>query len=106
MREKQALFMRLQAELVLYMISMGYHPVGDWFYRDKETAKRLGFENSNHTRCLAIDINLFDKDWNYLTKTEDHRIFGEWWEQRHPLCRWGGRFNDGNHYSFEHEGVI
>jgi hypothetical protein len=24
----------------------------------------------------------------------------------HPDCRWGGRFNDGNHYSFEHNGVM
>jgi hypothetical protein len=33
---------------------------------------------------------------------------GEWWEQRGaelgiPL-RWGGRFNDGNHFSFEWQG--
>jgi hypothetical protein len=26
---------------------------------------------------------------------------GEFWEGLHPLCRWGGRFNDGNHYSIE-----
>lgn len=26
------------------------------------------------------------------------------WEGMHPLCRWGGRFNDANHFSLEHEG--
>ena len=97
--------MELQAKLVLYMVSLGYHPIGGWYYRDEETAERLGFRNSNHTRCLAFDIELRDANWVYLTKTEDHRIFGEFWEQLHPLCRWGGRFDDGNHYSIEHEGV-
>ena len=61
---------------------------------------------------LAIDLDLF-KDGEgfemgckvYLTKTEDHRKLGEFWESLHPLCRWGGRFGDGNHYSLEHGGV-
>lgn len=26
-------------------------------------------------------------------------------EMQHELCRWGGRFKDGNHYSLEHNGV-
>ena len=30
---------------------------------------------------------------------------GEWWEKQAADARWGGRFNDGNHYSLEHEGV-
>jgi len=40
-----------------------------------------------------------------LGDTEAHRELGEWWEKQHPQARWGGRFKDGNHYSFEHEGV-
>jgi len=62
-----------------------------------------GHPKSNHKRRLAIDINLF-RDGEYLEGTEAHRELGEWWEKQHVLARWGGRFNDGNHYSFEWEG--
>lgn len=62
-----------------------------------------GIRNSLHQERLAIDLHLF-KNGAYLTGTEAHRELGEWWERLHPLCRWGGRFNDGNHYSLEHEG--
>jgi hypothetical protein len=56
-----------------------------------------------HVRRLAVDLHLF-KDGLYLDRTEDHELIGKWWERRHELCRWGGRFGDGNHYSLEHEG--
>jgi hypothetical protein len=36
-----------------------------------------------------------------LRQTSDHQRLGEWWEKQHPLARWGGRWGDGNHYSFE-----
>jgi hypothetical protein len=32
-------------------------------------------------------------------------LLGKYWKRQHPLCRWGGDFQDGNHYSLEHEGV-
>jgi hypothetical protein len=67
---------------------------------------KLGYSHpsSNHKQRLAIDFNLF-KDGVFLQGTEDHRPLGEYWESLDPLCRWGGRFNDGNHYSIEHEGI-
>lgn len=65
--------------------------------------KANGILMSNHRLSLAQDFNLF-KDGKYLDKTEDWLFFGEWWEKLHPLCRWGGRFKDGNHFSLEHEG--
>jgi hypothetical protein len=49
-----------------------------------------------------LDLNLF-KDGKYLALTEDHKPLGEWWESQGGA--WGGRFNDGNHYSLEHEGI-
>lgn len=76
-----------------------------------ELAKKLinngaanGVRNSTHLFQLAIDLNLF-KDGVFLSTTEDHRPFGEWWEQQAPDARWGGRFKDGNHYSLEFGGV-
>jgi len=58
-----------------------------------------------HPLRLAQDLNLFRKGV-WLTRTEDHRELGEWWERLDPVCRWGGRFSrpDGNHYSHAWEG--
>lgn len=93
------------ALLILYMEHLGYHPRQAYALRSKDEAKRLGFENSNHTRYLAVDIDLFDSNGNYLPSTEDHRKFGEFWKTLDPLARWGGAWGDGNHYSFEYKGV-
>jgi len=96
--EKQELFSILMAEHVVWLYEQGYKVrSGDYF---ASTGHR---EGSMHYVKLAADLNLF-KDGEYLTETEDHRESGEKWESRHELCRWGGRFNDGNHYSLTHWG--
>ena len=62
-----------------------------------------GIINSLHCKRLAIDVELF-KDGKFLTRTEDHIKFGEYWESLHPLNRWGGHFKsrpDGNHYEMQ-----
>jgi hypothetical protein len=45
------------------------------------------------------------RNGEFLETTEAHKDLGEWWKQQHPLARWGGDFRDGNHYSFEWEGI-
>lgn len=108
LREKQSLFARLVGELIRHAYEMGYELTLDWAYRPPEVAAYyadlgIGIRSSLHTVKLAVDLNLF-RDGVWLRSTEDHRPLGEWWEAQHPLCRWGGRFHDGNHYSLEHEG--
>ena len=108
LRQKQSLFVIMVAELIVRAYSEGYELTFGEAYRSPEEAARQakagkGIANSLHTEKLAIDLNLF-KDGKFLSSTESHRPLGEWWEKLHPLCRWGGRFNDGNHYSFEHGG--
>lgn len=115
--EAQELFMLLLPRLIDYIHSKGCRlRVGDAF-RDPRVfgavgeRKGYGHPKSGHKNKLAIDLNLFkdidgDGDLDYAEKTEYHREFGEWWEQQHPLCRWGGRFQDGNHYSLEWGGVM
>ena len=109
--EKQQLFGVLLPKLLNYILDSGYtYTLGD-AYRDPrvfgEVGERLGYGHakSGHKRRLAIDLNLF-KDGVWLSKTEDHQPIGEWWEAQNELCRWGGRFMDGNHYSMEHEGTM
>lgn len=63
-----------------------------------------GIKNSEHTRKLAQDLNLF-KGGEFLVKPEDYRPFGEWWKTQHPLARFGGDFGDYDHFSFEYQGV-
>lgn len=110
LRSLQSEFARLIPRLIDKAFELGYEvTLGDAF-RDPRVHGELGIKlgyghpKSAHKNRLAIDINLF-KDGTFLGGTEAHRALGEWWEQQHPLARWGGRFNDGNHYSFEHQGV-
>lgn len=62
-----------------------------------------GIRGSLHEMGLAMDFNLF-KAGVWIQDTEGWQEMGEYWESLHELCRWGGRFNDGNHLSLEHEG--
>lgn len=104
--ERQRLFIKLLPRLIDFAYNNGYElTVGD-AYRDPRVHGAVGVkmgyghERSNHKNKLAIDLNLF-KDSAYLSTTDAHTPLGEFWESLHPLCRWGGRFNDGNHYSIE-----
>ena len=54
-------------------------------------------KRSFHFDGRAKDINLF-KDGFYLTKTSDHLPLGLFWEFLGGT--WGGRWEDGNHYSW------
>ena len=108
LRQKQSLFARLSAELILKAYSLGYEVTYGEAYRSPEEAARLakaglGIKDSLHASRLAIDLNLF-RDGVWLKDTDGHKPLGEWWEQQHALCRWGGRFNDANHYSLTHGG--
>lgn len=108
LRQKQSLFVRLVARLLDRAHALGFEVTFGETYRSPEEAARLaklgkGIAASLHTQKLAIDLNLF-RDSRYLSSTEAHRPLGEWWEAQHELCRWGGRFGDGNHYSLTHGG--
>lgn len=110
LRKLQSEFARLVPRLIDKAFEMGFEVTLGDAYRDPKVHGQLGVRlsyshpRSAHKVRLAIDLMLF-KDGEWLEMTEDHRPLGEWWEQQHPLARWGGRFNDGNHYSFEWNGV-
>jgi hypothetical protein len=100
LKEKQFMFPRLFIRLIDLMLRRGYKPILGFGYRCKEC--KVGKANSLHKLCLAQDVELHDAEGNYLTETEDHEQFGKFWESLHPLCSWGGRWKDGNHYSIQH----
>lgn len=109
LRQEQSLFVYFISGLIQFAYEKGYELTLGEGYRSKEEAARLaklgvGIPNSLHGKRLAIDFNLFING-KYQTTTKAHQPLGEFWELLHPLCRWGGRFGDGNHYSMEYEGV-
>ena len=108
LRQKQSLFVKLVCRLLIRAQGWGYELTFGDAHRSRDEQERLAelgvganVDDSCHPLKLAIDMNLF-RDGRYLRSTESHRRLGEWWEQQHPLCRWGGRFGDGNHYSLKH----
>ena len=105
--DKQRKFTYMVGLLIKWAYENGYElTLGD-AYRDPRVFGQVGEKEgygrskSNHKIRLAIDLNLF-KDDIYMTSTEAHRPLGEYWESLGGS--WGGRFNDGNHYSLEHHG--
>lgn len=108
LREQQSAFVRLLPALITYANQQGYElTLGD-AYRDPRCfgytgeSKGYGARNSLHKLRLAVDLNLF-KDGVWLRTTNDHRFLGVYWESLDPHCRWGGRFQDGNHYEWNPE---
>lgn len=112
LRQKQSLFTKLAAELILEAYRQGFEVTFGEAYRSPEEALRLsktgkGISKSLHTMRLAIDLQLF-KDSKYLTQTEQYASLGKWWKAQNPDCRWGGDFKsrpDGNHFSVAHDGI-
>lgn len=108
---KQRLFARNVARLLDKAHELGFEvTLGDAFrdpraFGEIGTRVAYGHPKSAHKLRLAIDLNLF-KDGKFLQSSEDHEPLGEWWESLHPENRWGGRFQDGNHYSMIHDGVM
>lgn len=91
------------AHLIFFAYELGYELTGGDWYRDPRVHGEYGEKGSyassksEHKRRLAVDFNLF-KDGVYLTKTEDHKALGDYWESMNPKNIWGGRWDDGNHY--------
>jgi hypothetical protein len=119
LRQKQSTFAKNVPLLVSYIYALGYEttygdtwafnlwPIIDFLEKlptnkivtsiIKLLKQRAHSRNSYHYKRLAIDLNLF-KDGKYLRNTKDHLPFGLFWESLGGS--WGGRYNDGNHYSW------
>jgi hypothetical protein len=106
--QKQRRFARMIPRLIDKAHELGFEVTLGDAYRDARLHGAMGVKlgyghrNSAHKIRLAIDLNLF-RDGEFLEQTSDHQPLGEWWESQGGS--WGGRFNDGNHYSLEHNGV-
>jgi hypothetical protein len=97
--EKQQDFAQAVAGLIYEAVRLGYAITFGDAYRDPRVLYVM--KTSLHRIRLAIDLNVF-KDGKYLTDGSMYTDLGEYWESVGGA--WGGRFQDGNHFSFEHEG--
>lgn len=105
--EKQRKFTRMIGELIAWAYANGFQLTFGEAHRPQVTAdwyasQGKGIKNSLHTKRLAVDFNVF-KNGEFLTSGDQFKALGEFWESIGGT--WGGRFNDGNHFSLEHEGV-
>lgn len=91
-------FLKDVAVLLQYADRRGYMLTGGDLYRDSEYAlmHASGVRSRHHHRC-AIDLNLF-VGGEYQSSTAAHAELGQFWESLSVYNRWGGRFDDGNHY--------
>jgi hypothetical protein len=106
--EQQRLFVKLIASLIDYAYGQGFELTWGEAWRTPQqahwdAAHGTGIRNSLHVIRLAVDFNLFIGGV-YQTDGAAHEPLGRFWETLHPLCRWGGHFGDGNHYSMEWHG--
>lgn len=81
---------------------LGFEAAFDFVKRCQDCP--VGKKTSEHKLGRALDLHLYDdldgdgEDDDYVENTEAHRPLGTYWESLHPSFRWGGRYNDGNHY--------
>lgn len=105
--QKQRKFTQMIGKLIEFAYASGYELTFGDAYRDPRVHGDVGAKksyssaSSNHKIRLAVDFNLF-KDGQYKTRSEDYTELGVYWESLGGA--WGGRFNDGNHFSLEHGG--
>ncbi|MEO2054695.1 MAG: M15 family metallopeptidase [Nitrospira sp.] len=100
LRQKQSKFTYMTALLVLHAYHLGYELTEGDSYRDPRVG--YGHKDSLHRKRLAKDYNLF-RDGRYLKSTKAWLPIGEYWESIGGT--WGGRFDDGNHFSLAHGGM-
>lgn len=104
--QQQSQFAQDIAILIKHIHDQGYYCTFSDAYRSPEMAalyakEGKGIPNSQHCKRLAVDLNLFDRDGNFLqTDNNAYEKFGCFWESLDAYNRWGGHFErrDENHY--------
>lgn len=121
--QKQRKFTLMVSYLIQHAYQLGYEltfgdayrdprvfgPVGErpiivfgWDDDINRNGRNYSHHSSNHKQRLAIDFNVF-RHGEYLDDGAEFKDLGEYWESLGGT--WGGRFNDGGHFSLEHNGV-
>ena len=104
--KKQQQFTGCVASLITYAYSKGYGLTFGDAFRDGRVhgdfGEKIGYAagKSVHKLRLAVDLNLFI-DGEYITgDCPEYQDLGQHWKSLDDDARWGGDFNDFNHFSF------
>jgi len=94
---KQAIFAKNLALLIQFILGQGLYVTMGETFRSVEQAKiyaneHKGIIHSLHCKRLAVDLNIHDKDGNYLTDRKYYEEAGKYWESLDSNNRWGGHF--------------
>jgi hypothetical protein len=107
---KQQRFADKIGQLIHFIYNQGWAVTFGDAYRDPRTNGDFGTKKgyaagkSVHKLRLAIDLNLF-VDGNYITgDSPEYQVIGEQWKSMDEDARWGGEWQDFNHFSFEQWG--
>ena len=107
--QQQAIFSSNVSILIQYIFKKDMSCTFGDAYRSIEqaelnAARGIGIANSLHCQRLAIDLNIFDRQGNYLSSiTPEYKEIGEFWESLNNANRWGGNFirKDYNHFEMK-----
>lgn len=93
-------FNRCLHALEAIIVAYGYQYTIEYVKRCDDCP--VGHPRSTHKVGLAVDINLYDQENNYLSTGAEHELLHDHWDLLGGARRID---NDLNHYSFEWEGV-
>lgn len=104
--EEQSKFAHDVSKLINFILEKEYFVTLGEAFRPQEMAdiyskEHKGIKNSLHCKRLAIDLNIFDHEGNFLTSYEEYEPFGLYFESLDPINRWGGKFKplvDSDHF--------
>lgn len=112
LRSKRCLFTKLLAELIIWVDT---HPGWEFAFGEGLVAQTDAADGDYdgphkkggaHYTGLGHDMVLYiDGVWISKGEHPAWTAIGEKWESMNELCRWGGRFQDSNHFSLFHQGV-
>jgi hypothetical protein len=110
MYKQQTKFAKDMASLIQHIMAHGYYVTMGECYRTPEQAEIYakqgkGVKNSLHCKRLAVDLNIFTPEGEYLKEGGAYGMAGKFWESLDPQNGWGGNFikrgghiDDGNHF--------
>ena len=102
LQKLQFRFAVLTAMLLQEIIGRGYQFTWGDAFRDPRATFPYSHKASLHNCRLAIDLQIF-RNGVWLRKGEDFEDLGIYWESIGGS--WGGRFDDGGHFSLAYNGM-
>jgi len=97
---KRRQFTHMLALLILHAEQLGYGVAADYLKRCVDCP--IGLKNSVHMVGLGIDLNLYNKQNQYLTSGVHHEKLHDYWDSIGGAPRID---NNLNHSSLSHQGV-